>query len=555
MWSLKTHRKILLLISALPFYFTLKLFPSGFLSNDDASIAISRLQHNSILESSYDIAQTTGRFYQIIFYSLSQIPYLTPEPLLQISIGFWRSIFVLFFFVATYQFSKHFFGQVTAYLTIFLTSVTIDLSGWYNSLVTYPFWISLGISLALLSAIHLDRYLLSHDKKQIFLFLVFSCVAILSYEAMLGSCFLYIFVFLRSVKLSESKLSSSLKTNKKLLVLFSCFLVMYFIVYFLFRILVDGRYAGTVLGSLNLRVIFTTLFKESLLHSSLKNFFIDESGVFGIKINTLQLERTLLNPLGVAICLTIFVIFFSLIALSRSTSRQNVVQEGPTFSDHFWLPFLIFVPNILLSLSKLRQSSLDHSPYTMSLFSLVFLNLFLASSARRLFLTRNKESILGMGRCIAAIVLVFILSTSAATQIQANISYVNERSTVAQVWKLLHRDDLRLMVENESETIYSQSIPRITRTEGWPVWHFLLGKQDPKFLTSGTKPPDYNHLEALKSNCGYLFVFIQEGRITKSFLPSGCSLNWISLTTSDFQFSSDLGAIFRREWSNIRFID
>ncbi len=555
MSNLIINRGILLIISSIPFYYTLRLFSSGFLSNDDANIAVSRFEHNnSIFGSSYDIAQTTGRFYQTIFYALSQIPYLTPQPLLQFSIGLWRSFFILLFFVAVYLFSKYFFGQVKAFLTIFLTAVTIDLSGWYNSLVSYPFWISFGISLTLLSGIFLDRYLLTHKKKEILLFLIFSWIGILSYEAMLGSCLLYIFIFYRYLQLSESKFIPALNQNKKLFALYGCTLTFYFLVYFLFQRLVDGKYAGTELGALNPGVLFSTLIQESFLHSSLKDLFIDESGLFKLKINTFQLERTLLNPLGGAITLAILLMIFSIIAFTRSRGNQLVVQNGAVNLERLWLTFLFFMPNLLLSFSKLRQSSLDNSPYTMSLFSFIFLNLFFASTIVKLLLPSNNP-LLKAGCYIVVSVLVLVLSTSATAQIRENISYVNNRAEVSQVWELLDRDDLRGVVENEGETIYSGSIPKVTRTEGTPFWQLNFEKQDPNFLTAGKSSPGYNHLEAVKTNCGYLLVFIQKGNLVKTFKPSGCDLIKITLTTSDYQFPSELGQIFRRGWSNIEVID
>jgi hypothetical protein len=554
MRHLKSTR-ILLAISVLPVYYTLKLFSSGFLSNDDASIAISRFEHgNSMFGASYDLALSTGRFYQTIFYTLSQIPYLTPQSLLQVSIGVWRSAFILLFFVATYQFSKYFLGQVTGYLTIFITAITIDFSGWYNSLVSYPFWISLGISLTLLSAISLDKYLLTHNRKEFLVFLLFSLIGILSYEALIGSIFLYIYVFNRYLKASESSFMSTLKQNKKLFALYALMLTSYCLVYVCFRKFADGRYAGTELGELSPKVFLSTLFQESLLHSSLKRLFIDETGLFKFKVNFLALESTLFNPLGAIITLGLVLSIFALTTLTRNISGQVVIPERATNLDFKWFALLFFVPNSLLALSKLHQFSFDNSPYTMSLFSIVFLNLLIAIFLQKLLSTSTVQISKRINRKTLAFTLILILSTTATAQIRANISYVNDRSEVSQVWKLLHSDDLRFQLEKEYETIYSRSIPRVTRTEGYPFWSFQLGKKDPNFLTNGTKPPDYNNLEALKSDCGYILVLIQKGNLVKTFQPPRCKVTTVTLTTSDFQFPSDFGQILKKEWIDVKVV-
>jgi hypothetical protein len=546
---------ILLAISVLPVYYTLKLFSSGFLSNDDASIAISRFEHgNSMFGASYDLALSTGRFHQAIFYTLSQIPYLTPQPLLQISIGVWRSAFILLFFVATYQFSKYFFGQVTGHLTIFITAITIDFSGWYNSLVSYPFWISLGISLTLLSAISLDRYLLTHNRKEFTVFILFSLIGILSYEALIGSIFLYIYVFHRYLNVSESSFVPAVKQNKKLFTLYALMLTFYCLVYVFFRKFADGKYAGTELGELNPKVFLSTLFQESVLHSSLKRLFIDETGLFKFKANFVALESTLFNPLGAMITLGLVLSVFALTTSTRNRSGQVVIPERATNLDFKWFTLLFFVPNSLLALSKLHQFSFDNSPYTMSLLSLVFLNLLIAIFLQKLLSNSTVQISKRINRKTLAFTLIFILSTTATSQIRANISYVNDRSEVSQVWKLLHSDDLRLQLEKEYETIYSRSIPRVTRTEGYPFWSFQLGKKDPNFLTSGTKPPGYNNLEALKSNCGYVLVLIQKGNLVQTFQPPRCKVTTVTLTTSDFQFPSEFGQILKKEWIHVKVI-
>jgi hypothetical protein len=159
-----------------------------------------------------------------------------------------------------------------------------------------------------------------------------------------------------------------------------------------------------------------------------------------------------------------------------------------------------------------------------------------------------------INRKTLAFTLILILSTTATAQIRANISYVNDRSEVSQVWKLLHSDDLRFQLEKEYETIYSRSIPRVTRTEGYPFWSFQLGKKDPNFLTNGTKPPDYNNLEALKSDCGYILVLIQKGNLVKTFQPPRCKVTTVTLTTSDFQFPSDFGQILKKEWIDVKVV-
>jgi hypothetical protein len=282
--------------------------------------------------------------------------------------------------------------------------------------------------------------------------------------------------------------------------------------------------------------------------------FIDETGLFKFKVNFLALESTLFNPLGAIITLGLVLSIFALTTLTRNISGQVVIPERATNLDFKWFALLFFVPNSLLALSKLHQFSFDNSPYTMSLFSIVFLNLLIAIFLQKLLSTSTVQISKRINRKTLAFTLILILSTTATAQIRANISYVNDRSEVSQVWKLLHSDDLRFQLEKEYETIYSRSIPRVTRTEGYPFWSFQLGKKDPNFLTNGTKPPDYNNLEALKSDCGYILVLIQKGNLVKTFQPPRCKVTTVTLTTSDFQFPSDFGQILKKEWIDVKVV-
>lgn len=543
---------IFLLICALPSYYTFRVFFSGFLSNDDASIAISRFEHdNSIWGSSYDIAQSTGRFYQALFYALSQIPYLTPQPLLQFSIGAWRSVFILLFFVVVYQFSRHFFSEGLARITIFLTAISIDFSGWYNSLVSYPFWISLGICSILLSAISLDKYLESHNRRDFLAFALLAFFGMLSYEALLTSIILYIFVILRNLQHSELNFYTSLKHNWKIFTLYASILTSYCILYVTFRKLVDGRYAGAELGSLNPKVLFNTLFQESLLHSALKKLFIDDRGFFNFKFHIFPLESSLGDPTGALITAGLFLATLILIWTIQNRNNSDLIQKRVIKFNLIWLVCLFLMPNFLLAFSKMQQSSADNSPYTMSLFSIVFLNLLISTSLMSLFAMTGKNTLNRIVKQASALILVLLLSATSSGQIKANVSYVSDRSEVSQIWEILDSDVMSFYLKADPEIIYSESIPRITRTDGYPFWHFYLGKTDPNFMTNDERSSDFKHLEALKSNCGYVLVLFHKQKVLKTFQIPGCEITRVNLTTSDYQFSGEITQILKKEWSKV----
>lgn len=543
---------IFLLICVLPSYYAFKVFFSGFLSNDDASIAISRFEHgNSIWGSSYDIAQSTGRFYQAFFYALSQLPYLTPQSLLQFSIGAWRSFFILLFFAVVYRFSRHFFSERLARIAIFLTAISIDFSGWYNSLVSYPFWISLGICSILLSAISLDKYLESHSRRDFFAFAFLSFIGVLSYEALLTSIILYIFVFLRKLQYSQLNFYTSLKQNWKIFAFYASMLTSYCILYVTFRKLVDGKYAGAELGSLNPKVLFNTLLQESLLHSALKRLFIDDRGFFNFRFHIFPLESTLVDPKGALITAGLFLATLMLIWTIQNRNNSDLVQKRVIKFNLIWLVCLFLMPNFLLAFSKMQQSSADNSPYTMSLFSIVFLNLLISTSLTSLFAKTGKNTLNRIVKQASGLIVVLVFSATSSAQIKANISYVSDRSEVSQIWEILDSDDMSYYLKTDPEIIYSKSIPRITRTDGYPFWHFYLGKTDPNFMTNDEKSSDFKHLEAIKSNCGYVLVLIHKQNILKTFQIPGCEITKVNLTTSDYQFSGDITQILKKEWSMV----
>ena len=524
----------------IPFYYSYKLFGSGFLSNDDASIASSRFDHgNSVLNASASLAQSTGRFYQFIFYTTSQIPYLVPPQYLQMSMGFWRTFFIIVFYCSTLYFFRYFFSHQIAAMALLLSVITIDLTGWYNALVTYPFWITLGISTTLLSSIYLDKYFVEKKNRNFCWFIILFTVGLLSYEALITSIFIYSFVVFRHIKNHKLSISACLKSNKNIFGSYFFVLAIYIFIYVTFAVASTGNYEGTKVGSLNPLVIGETLLHQSVLHSSIKLFFIPESGIYWLSLNPKQIQSFLSNPFTVflfaLITIWIFLIFFKM----KTTISVKSKKSGGDVFTITWLLILFIVPNVPLALSKKYQSVEDDSPYTMSLISFVFLNLLLTLVLKE-FLQRKSDSgfLINMKRIVSSF-LILMISISSTLQVESNLSYTRSRSDVGQLWKLLNEERVITYLEKQELKVRSLSIPRITRTEGYPFWAHFYESTDLDLLTSNNSDDRSLNVEAVMSNCGYILVATLDEKLDSTFLPSGCTLKNLVQSTSDFQFSKD----------------
>jgi hypothetical protein len=94
-------------------------------------------------------------------------------------------------------------------------------------------------------------------------------------------------------------------------------------------------------------------------------------------------------------------------------------------------------------------------------------------------------------------------------------------------------------LEKQELKVRSLSIPRITRTEGYPFWAHFYESTDLDLLTSNNSDDRSLNVEAVMSNCGYILVATLDEKLDSTFLPPGCTLKNIVQSTSDFQFSKD----------------
>lgn len=537
------RRNLLVLpgIATLVFYL-ISFARIGFTSDDESATFTSRFLHeNSILEASKALAEGTGRFYQEIFFTLSQIPYLVPKDQLLLSIGLNRSSQVAVFVISVIWFVTKVFDQKIAVLTFSLMVFTIDLGGWYNALISYPLWLSYGFAATFLSAGILFSYLERPRKRTAALFLIVSLFSLLSYESHLFDLVLYLFVLVKHAGFQKQKFVACLKTSRSLIIIYITFLIAYLVTYWSFKSKYRGNYSGSEIGLLEPDAVIGTLLRESFRHSSIK--YALSKPLYGMNIDPFNQIKILFGGVTTSLLvLTVVLVLLKLLSRNYLKSKLNSFISQKFFAELGCLLVVFVSPNILLALSKKYQDARDISAYTTSLQSFVFLNIILAiylTHGLRLLSKKVKFLSWSYFAYYSSVFLVLVLSSASIVQTGLNIKFLNEQVKNTQVWDLLRTNYSKIESSQKGLEIRSASISRITRSGDYQFWGYFLDVQDRNFLLEPTDERHPYRVEAILSDCGYILVQTTNETVANIYSSNDCYPKILYMKTSSFEFSND----------------
>ena len=524
-------------------FYIISLSRIGFTSDDESATYTSRFLHdNSILEASRALAKGTGRFYQEIFFTLSQIPYLVPKENLLLSIGLNRSIQVSVFVISVYWFMSTIFDRKIIFLSLSLMIFTIDLGGWYNALVSYPLWLSYGFSATFISAGLLSSYLKRPHKLTGLLFLTVAVFSLLSYESHLFDLVLYIFVMLKHANFGQRDFFTLIKRIKHLIAAYFTFLFVYLAIYWNFKSTYQGNYSGSEIGTLQPDTVVGTLLRESFRHTSIKYYL--STPLYGINIDPLSQFRNLFGGDKLFVLIVVIVVIFLkfMINTNQGKPRFDKSETQRVVLEIACLIVVFISPSFLLAVSKKYQDSRDLSAYTTSLQSFVFLNIivaiYLSHGLKHSFKNSNFTS-WSFFRYITSFVLILVFVSGSFVQTGLNFRYIHEQVRNTQVWTLLEENHSQIESTQEGLEIRSSSISRVTRSGEYQFWGYFLDTQDRNFLLKPTDEKYPYRVEAILSDCGYILIQTSFATIVRIYTSDNCDPKILYLKTSSFEFSNE----------------
>lgn len=212
---------------------------------DDMAIAASSYLQGGIWQASQQITFQTGRFYQIVYFSLTQIPYIFDSILYTIILRIVSAaIPIIAFFVFLTVIFK---SRPIAFFGVAVLAALVEATSAYNSFHALPFWFNFAFGLMLFSfALFQVAEEKSSSKMRLASFLVFF-LAMLSYELFPLYGIGFLFLALANRHRAGDSLSFWRALSKKFAPL-AVIYVFYLALYVGFKQYVGVVYEGTVLA-------------------------------------------------------------------------------------------------------------------------------------------------------------------------------------------------------------------------------------------------------------------------------------------------------------------
>lgn len=346
----------------------------------DGCVGGGPLQDRRILDSSIAQAKSQDRFYQIIFYTISQIILMNSFFSAFVKIVITLATCYFIFRIATW-----FLGSQFGLASLVVFVATYPLLG-YNSLTNLPGWFNVG---ALGFLIFFDQFLrvylgdeFDKERSKVLLYVGF-LVSLLSYEMYVGiyvALLVLVGIHSQFLRRGREEVKSLFRDRTYWTLWF--LILLYLCVYVTFLLLWPGSYGGTDVSRLSPVAVVTTLASLSLgaiplsVYSGIHATLADASK---IKITGLASIDNIHPVALIAGALFVLAIIFCLAFLLKSESSLHLPRIH-------WLLILsmIFLPNILLSLTqRYRDWSLAYPFYLTTLNSHIFLCIFLVAFAAK----------------------------------------------------------------------------------------------------------------------------------------------------------------------------
>jgi hypothetical protein len=354
----------------------------------------------SILEASISQAESQGRFYQIIFYSLTQIGYVLNVDYLPFVI---RTLTLIFLLYSIYLLTRTLFNRNVASFAVISFVGIYSISGGYNALTGFPLWFLFGESCLVYSAFLAAKFekstRLLRNIRFLGLYSIIFILGIYSYEAIFFQLPGLFFLFYLSGRYKDRV--DFLQSRITIIIVSLIQIAIYAFFYLTFLAAHSNSYEGTRISSAPFGQLVTSLWNLSFAH-------IYNSIYFFVTSRSLSMFLLLLF-----FSYLIYVSIFTKIKLSKLDYKSKV----PSTRSYLFLLVLSFLPNLPLILTaRYRSWAMGNPMYLGSLYSAAIQSILLA-----LFIAFNlpKRKVLTRKISYSIVAVLF-----AATQV-ANLSYFN----------------------------------------------------------------------------------------------------------------------------------
>ncbi len=492
---------------------SVRLAQAGFMSEDDLALASLGSQGKNVFEVAAQFANQTGRFYQYFTVVTTQLPYLFSIDNQITVVGIARVLQIFFFFTTVALFAQVLYGNKLALAISLLSLFLVSFQGAFNSLVSYPFWISFGFGFIFLSGRFLAIFLQKPSIRRGLLFLILYLLAICTYEANILAFFLYAFVIAKVNNFSALDSTKVLLKPRK--ILFACYMtitISYLIVYKVFQDRSEGNYAGTEVTGVNIFESARVIANFSLAHSALNNLR-KEPIVFIQEFNMTKPQLFMFLFLSVGISFG----FVKLIEVYLSKNSINVTRK-----EIISISFLALTPNILLSLTDKYRAQYNFGPYTTSLVSHVFLtNLLILIVLRLLGRSLQRPSEVRVKAALRKVTVFFVIFIVFATGVSQNLQNSRElvyRKSNSSIWNVMEiMKPVFIKPEFSSQKrIQSSTLAVESKSGPYPYWDWFIGKSTGMNYNFTTLNQDLNsalkahRLEVFKHNFEFILLFMPE---------------------------------------------
>lgn len=383
--SNKFHLTQLELTSALIaiYLLTLRIYqfrqiPYG--SPDDTFLAATSSSQGGLWKAALAQADSQGRFYQVIFTFLTQIPYrVIGHDFLWTVIGSQIVLFNVALYLAIQSILKQKIYAITA---VILFNSLYDFRGGYNSISSFPLWFCFSLTLFLFSIrfVYLSHNSISRKSKH-FARIIGVCAcsfASLAYESLLFLPVLLIildYIFWNELQSNyeiDQKVKRYLKIHKATLFFFATFFCSYAIGYITFRNSFPSSYPGVKISLASPSDILFTIIKMSFAGFNAPWYFTK------IDLRYFMYENATR------------ILFYALIFLLACIQiRKTKITKYNYYIQMLLLTTLALLPNALYGFTERYRGIAENNPlYLGALFSSPSIIFAILLTSRKILNTR-----------------------------------------------------------------------------------------------------------------------------------------------------------------------
>lgn len=367
---------LLFLLAFITFF---PLFFVGFTTNDDFKIGTSYGSTGNLIEGAKASAATQGRFTFFWGYPLLRVPYLLDSQVWYMATKIGALFIVL---AALYFATRQIFRSTWIALASILFFLAFVQNGWdHNGLTSYPFSFNIYVALFLMS---LGLFSAAIDKEKVSLAILSGVFYFFALGIELFVLFypFYLAVLLLSRVVPGKSIARRLASGKTYLLSITLPLVIYLVMYILWRNAHPSGYDGNSLNGFNLMAAAKVVGAYSLSALPLASLHFMVSSEQQLLIAHAAGWPVIVSELGIANfikpAVSGFLFAILMTATHFSSPKQRVLAIGAV------LAFLgIFIPNLLLGFIQRHQDWVAAGSYSYlyTYYSFISAVVFLALSA------------------------------------------------------------------------------------------------------------------------------------------------------------------------------